>query len=170
MNRQEIEKLQAFFRKRFNLPSMSVKPRAQKADSAEVYIGDEFIGVLFRAAVLWCGRIQIERVKVGPCERGERLARKPCFRLNGHPLEQQGHQRGISEGSRRTSKSTAPHRLIVPLNTCAPTSFSTGIASPVIADSSLALRPLDTIPSAENASPGFTRTTPLLAAAACPDW
>ncbi len=48
MNRQEIEKLQVFFRKRFNLPSMSVKPRAQKADSAEVYIGDEFLGVLFR--------------------------------------------------------------------------------------------------------------------------
>ncbi len=48
MNRQEIEKLQAFFRKRFNLPSMAVKPRMQKADSAEVYIGDEFIGVIFR--------------------------------------------------------------------------------------------------------------------------
>jgi hypothetical protein len=48
VNRQEIEKLQAFFRKRFNLPSISVKPRAQKADSAEVYIGDEFVGVLFR--------------------------------------------------------------------------------------------------------------------------
>ena len=48
MNRQEIEKLQVFFRKRFNLPSMSVKPRMQKSDSAEVYIGDEFIGVIFR--------------------------------------------------------------------------------------------------------------------------
>jgi len=48
VNRQEIEKLQAYFRKRFNLPSISVKPRMQKSDSAEVYIGDEFIGVLFR--------------------------------------------------------------------------------------------------------------------------
>ena len=48
MNRQEIEKLQAFFRTRFNLPSIHVKPRMQKADSAEVYIGDEFIGVIFR--------------------------------------------------------------------------------------------------------------------------
>jgi hypothetical protein len=48
VNRQEIEKLQAFFRKRFNLPSMAVKPRMQKSDSAEVYIGDEFIGVIFR--------------------------------------------------------------------------------------------------------------------------
>ena len=48
MNRQEIEKLQAFFRKRFNLPSISVKPRMQKADSAEVYIDDEFVGVIFR--------------------------------------------------------------------------------------------------------------------------
>lgn len=48
MNRQEIEKLQAFFRKRFNLPSLNVKPRMQKSDSAEVYIGDEFIGVIYR--------------------------------------------------------------------------------------------------------------------------
>ena len=48
MNRQEIEKLQAFFRKRFNLPSIAVKPRMQKSDSAEVYIGDEFVGIIFR--------------------------------------------------------------------------------------------------------------------------
>ena len=48
MNRQEIEKLQAFFRKRFDLPSIIVKPRMQKSDSAEVYIGEEFVGILFR--------------------------------------------------------------------------------------------------------------------------
>jgi hypothetical protein len=48
VNRQEIDKLQTYFRKRFNLPSISVKPRLQKADSAEVYIDDEFIGVLFK--------------------------------------------------------------------------------------------------------------------------
>ena len=29
------------------MPSMEVKQRPQKNDSAEVYIGDEFIGVMF---------------------------------------------------------------------------------------------------------------------------
>jgi hypothetical protein len=48
VKREEIEKLQAFFRKRFNLPAINVKPRMQKSDSAEVYIGDEFVGVIYR--------------------------------------------------------------------------------------------------------------------------
>ncbi|MEX0852901.1 MAG: DUF3126 family protein [Bauldia sp.] len=48
MDRQEIQKLEAFFRRRFNLPSIQVRQRPQKNDSAEVYIGDEFVGVLFR--------------------------------------------------------------------------------------------------------------------------
>lgn len=48
MDRQEITKLETYFRKRFNTPGMQVRQRPQKADSAEVYIGDEFIGVVFR--------------------------------------------------------------------------------------------------------------------------
>jgi hypothetical protein len=48
LDRQEILKLEAFFRKRFNMPSMEVRQRPQKNDSAEVYIGDEFIGVVYR--------------------------------------------------------------------------------------------------------------------------
>ena len=48
MDRKEIQKLETYFRKRFNMPSMEVKQRPQKDDSAEVYIGDEFIGVLYR--------------------------------------------------------------------------------------------------------------------------
>ena len=48
MDRQEIQKLQSFFRKRFKMPSIEVRARPQKADSAEVYIGDEFIGVVYR--------------------------------------------------------------------------------------------------------------------------
>ena len=48
MNRQEISKLETYFRKRFNVPGFEVRQRPQKADSAEVYIGDEFIGVIFR--------------------------------------------------------------------------------------------------------------------------
>jgi hypothetical protein len=44
----EIAKLTKFLRAKFELPSMSVKKRPQKDDSAEVYIGEEFIGVIFR--------------------------------------------------------------------------------------------------------------------------
>jgi len=32
----------------FRLPALEVKQRPRKEDSAEVYVGDEFIGVLFR--------------------------------------------------------------------------------------------------------------------------
>ena len=48
MKPDEIAKLAKFFRAKFELPSMSVKKRPQKDDSAEVYIGEEFIGVIFR--------------------------------------------------------------------------------------------------------------------------
>lgn len=48
MKPDEIAKLTEFFRAKFEMPSMSVKKRPQKDDSAEVYIGEEFIGVIFR--------------------------------------------------------------------------------------------------------------------------
>ena len=48
MDRKEILKLEKYFQRRFNLPSMTVRQRPQKEDSAEVYIDDEFIGVVFR--------------------------------------------------------------------------------------------------------------------------
>ena len=48
MDRKEITKLETFFRGKFNMPSIQVRQRPQKADSAEVYIGDEFIGVVYR--------------------------------------------------------------------------------------------------------------------------
>ena len=48
MKPDEIAKLTKFLRTKFELPSMSVKKRPQKDDSAEVYIGEEFIGVIFR--------------------------------------------------------------------------------------------------------------------------
>ena len=46
MTRQEINKLENYFRSRFNVPAIEVRQRPQKDDSAEVYIGDEFIGVV----------------------------------------------------------------------------------------------------------------------------
>ncbi len=48
MTRDEIVKLESYLQKTFQLPTIQVRQRPQKDDSAEVYIGDEFIGVLFR--------------------------------------------------------------------------------------------------------------------------
>ena len=48
MQPDEIKKLTRFFRTKFELANIEVRKRPQKADSAEVYIGDEFIGVIFR--------------------------------------------------------------------------------------------------------------------------
>ena len=48
MKPEEIAKLTRFLRTKFNLATLSVRKRPQKDDSAEVYIGEEFIGVLFR--------------------------------------------------------------------------------------------------------------------------
>ena len=48
MKPDEIAKLTKFLRATFELPAISVKKRPQKDDSAEVYIGEEFVGVIFR--------------------------------------------------------------------------------------------------------------------------
>ena len=48
MDPQEIAKLEKYLRWKFQLPGMEIKRRPQKDDSAEVFIGDEFIGLIFR--------------------------------------------------------------------------------------------------------------------------
>lgn len=48
MTREEILKLENYLRKMFRLDTIEVRQRPSKDDSAEVYIGDEFIGVLFK--------------------------------------------------------------------------------------------------------------------------
>ena len=48
MKSEELSKLEAYLRKTFRLPELTVKPRPRKADSAEVYLGEEFLGVLYR--------------------------------------------------------------------------------------------------------------------------
>jgi len=45
---EEIRKLEAYLRAKFELASIKVKARPRKDDSAEVYIGEEFIGVIYR--------------------------------------------------------------------------------------------------------------------------
>ena len=48
MDPQEIAKLENYMRWKFQLPSIEIRRRPQKSDSCEVYIGDEFIGLIFR--------------------------------------------------------------------------------------------------------------------------
>jgi hypothetical protein len=48
MTRDEILKLENYLKKMFRLSDLQVRQRPRKDDSAEVFIGDEFIGVLFR--------------------------------------------------------------------------------------------------------------------------
>jgi hypothetical protein len=44
---QEIRKIEAYMRRLFGNARLRVVPRPKKDDSAEVYVGEEFIGVLF---------------------------------------------------------------------------------------------------------------------------
>ncbi|MBT8472592.1 MAG: DUF3126 family protein [Marinicaulis sp.] len=48
MNALEISRLQQYLRTKFSVDNIEVRGRTNKDDSAEVYMGDEFIGVLFR--------------------------------------------------------------------------------------------------------------------------
>jgi hypothetical protein len=45
---EELTKLTHFFQKTFGNPSLSIKPRPRIADSAELYVGDEFLGIVTR--------------------------------------------------------------------------------------------------------------------------
>lgn len=47
MDVQEVKKLDAYLKKLFGNPRLRVVPRPKKDDSAEVYVGEEFIGVIF---------------------------------------------------------------------------------------------------------------------------
>ena len=48
MTRDEILKLERYLKSVFRLPALQVRQRPQKDDSAEVYVDEEFIGVIFR--------------------------------------------------------------------------------------------------------------------------
>ncbi|KFB10054.1 hypothetical protein EL18_01082 [Nitratireductor basaltis] len=45
---EEIRKLDAYFKRTFNNPSLEVKARPRKDDSCELYVGDEFLGIIFK--------------------------------------------------------------------------------------------------------------------------
>ena len=48
MDVQEVRKLDAYLKRLFGNPRIRVVPRPKKDDSAEVYLGEEFIGVHVR--------------------------------------------------------------------------------------------------------------------------
>jgi hypothetical protein len=48
VTRDEILKLENYLKKLFRVPELQVRQRPRKDDSAEVFIGEEFIGVIFR--------------------------------------------------------------------------------------------------------------------------
>ena len=47
MDVKEIRKLENYMRRLFGNTKLRVVPRPKKDDSAEVYVGEEFIGVMF---------------------------------------------------------------------------------------------------------------------------
>lgn len=48
MTKDELAKLQTYLRKTFGTKNLTVRARPKKDDSAEVYVGDDFLAVLFR--------------------------------------------------------------------------------------------------------------------------
>jgi hypothetical protein len=48
VTKDEIARLQAYLRKTFGSNNLSVRARPKKDDSAEAYVGDDFIAVIFR--------------------------------------------------------------------------------------------------------------------------
>ena len=47
MDRINLKKIESFFKQKFNNKKIKIEGRANKDDSAEVFIEDEFIGVVF---------------------------------------------------------------------------------------------------------------------------
>jgi hypothetical protein len=47
VDKTELAKIERFMRRTFANHSIRIVPRPKKADSAEVYVGEEFIGVIF---------------------------------------------------------------------------------------------------------------------------
>jgi hypothetical protein len=47
MNHAEIIKLQKFLQQKFSNRALDVRPRNKQDDSVEVYLGDEFLGLIY---------------------------------------------------------------------------------------------------------------------------
>ncbi len=45
---KDIQRLTAHFKRTFGNPHINLKPRPKQKDSAEVYLADEFLGVIYQ--------------------------------------------------------------------------------------------------------------------------
>ena len=48
MEQKDITRVEAHLRRTFGAQTLALKPRPKQKDSAEVYIGEEFLGVVFQ--------------------------------------------------------------------------------------------------------------------------
>jgi len=48
MTREELTQVEKYLRKTFQTETIDVRQRPKKKDSAEVYVADEFVGVVYR--------------------------------------------------------------------------------------------------------------------------
>lgn len=48
MNEKDIKRIEAHLKRTFGSATLNLKARPKQKDSAEVYIGDEFVGVVFQ--------------------------------------------------------------------------------------------------------------------------
>jgi len=48
VNESDTQKIEAHLKRTFGTANLTLKPRPKQKDSAEVYVGDEFIGVVFQ--------------------------------------------------------------------------------------------------------------------------
>lgn len=47
MNDKDIKRIEAHLKRTFGAATINLKARPKQKDSAEVYVGDEFVGVVF---------------------------------------------------------------------------------------------------------------------------
>lgn len=48
MEQTDIQRVEAHLKRTFANPAIALKPRPKQKDSCEVYIGEEFVGVLYQ--------------------------------------------------------------------------------------------------------------------------
>jgi hypothetical protein len=48
VEQKDITRVEAHLRRTFGAQTIAVKPRPKQKDSCEVYVGDEFVGVVFQ--------------------------------------------------------------------------------------------------------------------------
>lgn len=48
MKPEELKKLDSYFKRTFRNTELAVKARPRKDDSAELYLGDEFLGLIYK--------------------------------------------------------------------------------------------------------------------------